>query len=170
MKNQIKFLVFLLVFLIFIPQTFGQSIYFPYYGKNKVNYTKFQWKSYKTDNFDIYYYTEDIRALKIISELAESAFQRISLKIKHQLSARVPILFYKTSTEFQQTNLYQLPEGVLGVAEPLLYRVALHGDMPIDELQDLVEHELTHIFEYDLLYGIPGGVVYSMSAPAGWIM
>jgi len=170
MKNQIKFLVFLLIFVIFIPQTFGQSIYFPYYGKNKVNYTKFQWKSYKTDNFDIYYYTEDIRTLKIISELAESAFKRISLKIKHQLSARVPILFYKTSTEFQQTNLYQLPEGVLGVAEPLLYRVALHGDMPIDELQDLVEHELTHIFEYDLLYGSPGGVIYAMSAPAGWIM
>ena len=37
--------------------------------------------------------------------------------------------------------------------------------MTLDEIQDLVEHELTHIFEYDLLWGGPGGGIYAVSQP-----
>ncbi len=170
MKNLIKHITFFLLLAALVSSGFSQFIYFPYYGKNKVLYTKFDWDHYETDHFDIYYYSKDDRTLKRIAELAESAYKRISNDIKHDLSAKVPFLYYCTTTDFQQTNLFQMPEGVLGAAEPLLYRVALHGDMPDDELQDLVEHELTHIFEYDLLWGSPGGVLYSVSQPASWIM
>lgn len=149
--------------------SFSQFIYFPYYGKNKVLYTKFDWKVYKTDHFDIFYYGDGIRDLNILADLAESAYKSISEDIKHQLSASVPLLYYRTSTEFYQTNLFQLPEGVLGVAEPLLYRIAIQGDMSIDEIHDLIEHELSHVFEYDLLWGSPGGVLYALSQPPGWI-
>jgi hypothetical protein len=144
-------------------------IYFPYYGKNKVIYTKFDWKVYKTDHFDIFYYADDSQGLQKIADLAESAYKSISEDIKHQLSASVPLLYYRTSTDFYQTNLFQLPEGVLGVAEPLLYRIAIQGDMSIDEIHDLIEHELSHVFEYDLLWGSPGGALYALTAPPGWI-
>jgi WD40 repeat protein len=162
---------FFLFFLILISTytSFSQVIYFPYYGKNKVLYTNFDWKVYKTDHFDIFYYGDGSRDLNIIADLAESAYKSISEDIKHQLSASVPLLYYRTSTEFYQTNLFQLPEGVLGVAEPLLYRIAIQGDMTIDEIHDLIEHELSHVFEYDLLWGSPGGVLYALSQPPGWI-
>jgi hypothetical protein len=162
------FFLFLFV-LIGASLSFSQMVYFPYYGKNKVLYTKFDWKVYKTDHFDIFYYGEGTRDLQKIANLAESAYKSISEQIKHQLSASVPLLYYRTSTDFYQTNLFQLPEGVLGVAEPLLYRVAIQGDMSIDEIHDLIEHEVTHIFEYDILWGSPGGVLYALSAPPGWI-
>ncbi len=158
-----------LLFFSYIPLAFPQGIYFPYYGKNKVLYTTFDWEHYPTQHFDIYYYSKDTQTLKSIADLAESAYVSISQKTKHELSARVPILFYITSTDFQQTNLFRMPEGVLGVAEPLLYRIAIRGDMPIDELQDLVEHELAHVFEYDLIWGSPGGVLYARNAPPDWI-
>jgi hypothetical protein len=148
---------------------FPQISYYPYYGKNKVLYETFDWKVYKTEHFDIYYYTDNIKDLKRIAELAESAYESISEDIKHQLSASVPLLYYKTSTDFYQTNLFQLPEGVIGVAEPLLYRVAIQGDMAIDEIQDLLEHEISHVFEYDLLWGSPGAVLYALSQPPGWV-
>ncbi len=170
MKKHIKILVCVLFFVLVAQMGFGQFYYFPYYGKNKVNYINFQWDKYETAHFDIYYYTKDMRTLKLLASFAESAYQTISRDIKHELSAPVPLLFYKTMTDFQQTNLYNIPDGVLGVAEPLLYRVALHGDMPPDELQDLIAHELTHIFEYDLLWGSPGGVIYAVSQPPLWIM
>ena len=113
---------------------------------------------------------EDLGLLKNVAEMAESAYQRISESIKHELSATVPLIYYKTFTDFEQTNLFRVPEGVLGAAEPILYRVIIHGDMALDEIQDLLEHELTHIFEYDLLWGNPGGVLYSVNQPQGWIM
>jgi WD40 repeat protein len=145
-------------------------MYFPYYGKNKVLYEKFNWNSYKTEHFNIYYYTDSIKVLKNIAEMAESAYQKISTELKHPLSSSVPLIFYKTSTDFEQTNLFQLPAGVLGVAEPVLYRIAIQGDMTLDEIQDLIEHELTHIFQYDLLWGGPGGVMYAVNQPPLWIM
>lgn len=159
------------LFLCFFWATVGlaQDIYFPYYGKNKVLYDQFNWQSYETEHFRIYFYAEDAQTLKNIAEISESAYQKISQLLKHELSDPVPLIFYKTFTEFEQTNLFQISEGVLGVSEPLLYRVALHGDMPLDELQDLVNHELTHIFQFDLLWGSPGGVIYAVSQPALWV-
>jgi len=170
MKHYLKYIFFLLFLTLWVPLSFAQSIYFPYYGKNKVLYEKFNWSSYKTEHFNIYYYTDNIQDLKNIAEMAESAYQRISTELKHPLSASVPLIFYKTSTDFEQTNLFQLPSGVLGVAESVLYRIAIQGDMTLDEIQDLIEHELTHIFEYDLLWGGPGGGIYAVNQPPLWII
>lgn len=169
MRHPIKPILFLIGALLLVSQGIAQINYMPYYGKSKVMYQNFQWETYPTDHYDIYYYTGDLDILKTVVDLAESAYVRTSQKTKHQLSAKVPLLYYKTFTDFQQTNLYQLPEGVLGVSEPLLYRLAVHGDMPLDDLEDLIEHELAHIFEYDLLWGSPGGALYAPSRPPDWI-
>lgn len=158
MRKYIKTILFLLTIIFFSGHVFAQYMYIPYYGKNKVIYVDFDWKKYQTDHFDIYYYTENMNMLKKIAEYAESAYLKISQDTKHQLSARVPLLYFVSSTEMAQTNIYgYLPESVLGVSEPQLYRVAVRGDMSDDELQDLITHELTHIFEFDLLWGSPGG-------------
>ncbi|MFW6140003.1 MAG: hypothetical protein ACOC5S_01435 [Acidobacteriota bacterium] len=170
MKKYKKLIGLIAFFLFSVTFLSAQIIYYPYYGKNIIRYKDFNWESYKTDHFEIYYYMEDVEFLKTIAELAESAYDHLSKKVKHQLSAEVPILYYKTSTDFQQTNLFNMPEGVLGVAEPILYRIALYGDMPVDELEDLVIHELTHIFEYDMLWGSPGGALHAVSSPPLWIM
>ena len=170
MKHYLKYILLFFFIILWTSASFSQTIYFPYYGKNKVLYEKFNWSSYKTEHFNIYYYTDSIQVLKNIAEMAESAYQRISTELKHPLSSPVPLIYYRTSTDFEQTNLFQLPAGVLGVAEPILYRIAIQGDMTLDEIQDLIEHEITHIFEYDLLYGGPGGGIYAMSQPPLWII
>jgi len=170
MRMRNKFLIFVLFFGVVAQFAAAQYFYIPYYGKNKVIYENFKWDKYTTAHFDIYYYTKDLEMLQTLASYAESAYQKISRDIKHELSAAVPLIYYKTLTDFQQTNLYNVPEGVLGAAEPLLYRIALHGDMPPNDLQDLIKHELTHIFEYDLLWGSPGGVIYAISRPPQWVM
>jgi WD40 repeat protein len=170
MRVPIKFLIFVLFFSLAAQFVAAQFYYVPYYGKNKVIYDSFKWDKYTTAHFDIYYYTKDQEMLQKLASYSESAYQKISRDIKHELSAAVPLIYYKTLTDFQQTNLYNVPEGVLGAAEPLLYRIALHGDMPPDALQDLIAHELTHIFEYDLLWGSPGGVIYAVSRPPQWVL
>ena len=147
----------------------AQIVYTQFYGKNRVIYTDFNWEFYSTKHFDIYYYTKDTKMLQIVAGLAESAYSQISDKIKHHLSAKVPLLYYKTTSDFLQSNLFQPVEGWLGVSEPVLFRVAVQGDLPIDELYDLMLHELSHIFQYDLLWGRPGGVIYAVSRPPDWV-
>ncbi len=40
--------------------------------------------------------------------------------------------------------------------------------MPVNEFQDTITHELTHIFEFDLLWGNQGGALTAVSSPPGW--
>jgi hypothetical protein len=169
-RNNIKRIFILLFVFLCVTQVFAQFSYVPYYGKNKVLYGKFEWNTYKTEHFKLYYYIDNPQILKNIAEMAESAYQKISQEIKHSLSAGVPIIYYKTYTDFEQTNLLPAQEGILGVSEPVLYRVIIYGDMTLDQIQALIEHELSHIFEFDILFGSPGGSAYAISYPAGWIM
>ncbi|MFC2161915.1 hypothetical protein ACFLRX_09720, partial [Acidobacteriota bacterium] len=169
MKHYIKLILVLLFVGGLSAQGLAQVISIPYYGKNKIMYNRFDWNLYKTEHYDLYYYDEDIKTLEKIAALAESAYLRLSRDLKHELSATIPVLFYSSTTDYEQTNLFN-STGSLGAAEPVLYRILLQGDMPIDELQDLFEHEVTHIFEYDLLWGNPGGALYAVSQPPLWII
>lgn len=169
MKYRTKVLFSVLLLLICVSASFSQVSYTRYYGKNRVMYTDFDWETYTTPHFNIYSYAHDAEVMKKVADLAESAYESVSRKIKHQLSSRVPLIYYRTFTDFEQSNLFRPPEGALGVSEPLLYRVAVMGDMPIDDLYELFLHEMSHIFQYDLLYGTPGGVVYALSRPPDWV-
>jgi len=146
----------------------AQFMYFPYYGKNRINFERFAWKSYATEHFKIFFYTDDPRLLKNVADTAESAYRKVSADLRHQLAEPVPLLSFTTVTDFEQSNVFQASEGILGMAEPILFRIGIHGDMPVDELQDLITHELTHIFEFDLLWGHQGGALTAVSQPPLW--
>ena len=136
----------------------AQAQFIPYYGKNKVTYENLTWRVYKSPHFEIYYYPEFEQHLARMSSYAESAYRKVSSELKHEISRPIPLILYKTHTEFEQTNLFPsfLPEGVAAFAEPVRGRMVLPIDEPPDQLQGLITHELTHIFEFDM---IPRGLV-----------
>ena len=70
----------------------------------------------------------------------------------------MPLILFKTQSEFQQNNIAggELPEGVLAFAEPERNRMVLPIDEPPDQLYRLITHELTHVFEFDI---IPRGII-----------
>ena len=127
--------------------------YFPYYGKNRVKYDNFNWQIYTTDHFEIYYYPELEQHLERVAGYAESAYQKISSDLKHDLAFKVPLVLFKTQSEFQQQNVIpgDVPEGVAAFAEPQRDRMVLPIDEPPDQLYRLITHELTHIFEFDII-------------------
>jgi hypothetical protein len=131
----------------------AQTGYIPYYGKNKIRYNNFKWHIYTTDHFEVYYYPEIEQHLERVVSYAESAYQQVSSDLKHDLAFKVPLMLYKTQSEFQQQNIEpsELPEGVLAFAEPYRDRMVLPIDEPSDALYRLITHELTHIFEFDII-------------------
>ena len=94
-------------------EAFAQTPYVPYYGKNRIRYDDFKWKIYTTDHFEIYYYPEIEQHLERVASYAESAYQQVSADLKHDLAFKVPMVLYKTQSEFQQQNIEptELPEG-----------------------------------------------------------
>src|SRR5918992_1743093 len=136
-----------------VADAFAQTQYFPYYGKNKIRYNNFEWQIYTTDHFEIYYYPEIEAHLERVTSYAESAYQQVSSDLKHDLAFKIPMVLFKTQSEFQQQNIEpsELPEGVLAFAEPYRDRMVLPIDEPSDALYRLITHELTHIFEFDII-------------------
>ena len=65
----------------------------------------------------------------------------------------MPLILFKTSSEFQQQNVIPgaAQEGVGAFAEPYRNRMVLPIDEPPDLLYRLIVHELTHIFEFDII-------------------
>jgi hypothetical protein len=135
----------------------AQTPFVPYFGKNLVRHTKFNWHIYKTDHFEIFYYPEIEAHLERIAAYAENAYQHISAELKHDLPERVPMILFKTASEFQTNNIAAgIPEGVLAFAEPERNRMVLPIDEPPDQLYRLITHELTHVFEFHI---IPRGIM-----------
>src|SRR5947207_16024938 len=89
--------------------------FIPYYGKNKVKYDEFAWRVYKSPHFEVYYYPEFEQHLARVVSYAESAYQKVSSDLKHEIGFHIPLILYKTHSEFEQTNLFpaMVPEGVL---------------------------------------------------------
>jgi len=148
--------VALFTFVVFVASTIAasaQTPFVPYYNKNRIKYDHFNWHTYTTDHFEIYYYPEIERHLERVASYAESAYQKVSADLKHDLAFKVPLVLYKTESEFQEQNIDpgELPEGVLAFAEPYRDRMVLPIDQPSDELYSLITHELTHIFEFDII-------------------
>src|SRR3954469_19375762 len=131
----------------------AQTPFVPYYGKNQIRYDNFRWNIYTTDHFEIYFYPEIETHLERIAGYAESAYQQISADLKHDLAFKVPLIVFKTSAEFQEQNVIPgaATEGVGAFAEPTRDRMVLPIDEPPDLLYRLIVHELTHIFEFDII-------------------
>ncbi len=137
------------------PRAAAQFV--PYFGKNNVKYDDFKWQIYKSPHFEIYYYPEFEQHLGRLASYAESAYQQVSSDLKHEIPFPIPLILYKTHTEYEQTNLAppEYTEGSGALTEGIRNRMLVPIDEPPDRLQRLIVHELTHVFENDL---IPQGI------------
>src|SRR5437016_2188506 len=131
----------------------AQTPFIPYFGKNNIHYDKFEWHIYTTDHFEIYYYPELERHLERVAGYAESAYQQVSADLKHDLSFKIPLILFKTHSEFEQENIDPgaAQEGVGAFAEPNRNRMVMPIDDPPDQLYGLITHELTHQFQFDII-------------------
>ena len=131
----------------------AQTGYIPYYGKNQIRYDNFDWHTYTTEHFEIYYYPEIEPHLERIAGYAESAYQHVSSELKHDLAFKVPLILFSTASEFWQQNVVPgaAQEGVGAFAEPSRFRIVMPMDEPSDLLYRLTVHELTHQFQYDII-------------------
>ena len=123
-----------------------------YFGQNKVQYNRFDFKVLKTDHFDIYYYPEEQQAVALAARMAERWYARLSKVLGHQLSSRQPIILYASHTHFEQTNVLEgeIPEGTGGVTEATRRRMILPFAGGLAETDHVLGHEMVHAFQYDM--------------------
>jgi Tol biopolymer transport system component len=125
------------------------------FGKNKVQYTKFNWYFIQTDHFDIYFTDGGQYLATFTAEAAEAAYASIAKSFRYQIVNRVPVIVYNSHNDFQQTNVVNvyLEEGIGGVTELFKNRVVIPFEGDYKKFRHVIHHELVHAVINDMFYG-----------------
>jgi Tol biopolymer transport system component len=122
-----------------------------YFGRNKVQYTTFDFKVIQTEHFDVYYYERERVASMDAARMAERGYARLSKVLNHEFRERKPIILYASHSDFQQTNVGgEGPgEGTVGFTDFQRNRNVLPFPGSYAEFEHVLQHEMVHQFQYD---------------------
>ncbi len=139
---------FFLIILIVLALCYDVSAQGFNFGRNKIQYTDFNWQVMKTEHFDIYYYPEMEEIARVGAFYAEESYKALEPKFNHSVTRRIPLIFYSTHLHFQQTNVTPgfIPEGVGGFFEFLKGRVVIPSNGNLFQFRHVIRHELVHVF------------------------
>ncbi|MEW6482819.1 MAG: BamA/TamA family outer membrane protein [bacterium] len=135
---------------------FSSSLVFSQvFGKNKVRYKNLTWEVIETNHFEIYCSPKIEELGNLSASFAESAYKNLSNSLKMEVRKKIPLVIFASPYDFAQTNiiLELIDKGVGGFAEVFKKRIAIPFTGSYLELERVINHELTHIFCYELLYG-----------------
>ncbi len=122
-----------------------------YFGRNKVQYTDFDFKVIQTEHFDVYYYDRERTAALDAARMAERSYARLSKVLNHEFRERKPIILYASQSDFQQTNATDVSgEGTGGVTDFTRNRAVMPFTGAYSDFQHVLQHEMTHQFQYDI--------------------
>ena len=134
----------ILILLFAVP---GQAQF--YFGKNKVQYTHFDWQVMETEHFNIYFYSDEEEIARIGAGIAEDAYRDLAAKFNHEVRDKTPLIIYSSPNYFTQTNVIPsiLPESVAGFTEFMKGRVVLPFHGSYHDFEHVLRHELVHVFQ-----------------------
>ena len=137
--------------LVTLPGTAGNA-WAQGFGRNKVQYDNFQFRSFKTQHFEFYYYPEEKEAVTDAARMGERWYRRHARTFLREFFERKPIIFYANDADFQQTNVIGgfIGQGTGGVTESLKERVVMPLTGIYAETDHVLGHELVHSFQYDI--------------------
>jgi len=138
------------------------------FGKNKVQYQKFEWKYIQSENFDVYFHQGGEYAAKFTAMKAEEALSKIENTLSYSITKRIVFIVYGSHNQFQQTNVLDefMSEGIGGVTELFKNRIVVPYEGDYQKFAHVIHHELVHAVINDMFYGGSVQALMSNSARA----
>jgi Tol biopolymer transport system component len=120
-----------------------------YFGRNKVQYEKMDFRVLLTSHYDVHFYPAESLAVADAARMAERWHARHKALFGIDF-AKNPLIFYADHPDFQQSNVIEqtISEGTGGVTEGLLNRVIMPMSPTYGETDHVLGHELVHVFQY----------------------
>jgi hypothetical protein len=130
-----------------------------YFGRNKVQYDRFDFRVLATDHFRVHFYPSEEQAARDAARMAERWFQRHAALLDHRFEAN-PLIFYADAPDFQQSNVIEgfIDQGTGGVTEGAHERVIMPFTGSYADNDHVLGHELVHVFQYRIAETTRGGI------------
>lgn len=125
------------------------------FGKSRVQYKRFEWKSIRSNNFEFNYYRGGNELSQTAAKIAESEFDRITEILGYTPFTTMKVFIYNSPKDLAQSNI--------GLSAPIDYdgsilnlsrsrvEVAYKGND--DEFKSEIVQQVSKLFVYDMLYG-----------------
>ncbi|HYD54592.1 MAG TPA: basic secretory protein-like protein, partial [Gemmatimonadaceae bacterium] len=147
-----------LVGLVLAVVAIGSRADAQYFGRNKVQYERFDFRIMKTDHLEHYFYPAESLATSDMARAGERWYSRLSDIFRHQFD-RKAVVWYADHPDFQQTNVGgSIEEGTGGITEGLRTRVVMPHTGSYWDTHHVLGHELVHVFQYNIAEAGPGGL------------
>jgi hypothetical protein len=129
-----------------------------YFGRNKVQYDRFDFQVMKTEHFHVLYYPTESTVARDGSEILERWYDRFQNVFDSIPAPYIPVILYANHADFQQTNVVSglISQATGGVTEGLASRMVIPWTDVGQEDDHVLGHELVHVFQYDMTKGLSG--------------
>lgn len=119
-----------------------------YFGKNKVQYTEFDWRVMQTEHFEIYFYESERELAEIAAHSVEDSYRELADRFNHHIRRPIPLIIYSSPNYFTQTNVIPglLPANVGGFTEFFKGRVVVPFHGSYADFRRVLRHELVHVY------------------------
>ena len=149
-----KILLSLAVMLILITNA-GAQVSSVEFGKNRVQYKKFNWRYYQTRNFNTYFSDGGLALGKMVAKTAEDALPELEDFVEYGLMRRANIVIYNSFTDYQQSNIgigidWQNTGGVTKLVNN---KMIVYYDGNLQNLQRQIKQGIAQILVENLLFG-----------------
>ena len=166
-KNHIDKKIFLLISFFFLSALIvnGQvsSVQF---GKNRVQYKKFKWQYYQTQNFNTYFNRSGKELAKYVAQVAEEELPAMEKFVEYSLQRRANIIIYNTFDDLKQSNIgigidWQSAGGITKLVnnKMIVYYNSNHAD-----LRRQIREGIAKVLTENLLFGEDLGEVAGNAA------
>jgi hypothetical protein len=75
------------------------------FGKNRVQFQKFNWKYYQSENFNTYFSQDGLELGKYVAQVAEKELPELEEFIEYGSQRRINVVVYNNYDEYQQSNV-----------------------------------------------------------------
>ncbi|WP_227006360.1 hypothetical protein [Rufibacter latericius] len=149
-----RFLVLLLC--LGVPSmTFGQATAPDDFGQNRIQYKRFNWQYYSTQNFNIYFSQDGRELARHAAEHAERELKRITSLIGYYPYSKITIIMYNSVSDMKQSNVGLIDDPYKGGNDALFVKskieVAFEGSQT--ELKRQMTYRISELLLSDMMYG-----------------
>jgi len=125
------------------------------FGRNRIQYKKFDWQYLSSENFDVYYYDNRRKVAQEAIQYLEGEFDRITDLIGYPPYLKTKVFLYNSVTEKQQSNvgLSEAMFHVGGETEFIQPYVEIAHPGNLDEFKEELLYKMSDLMVNEMMFG-----------------
>lgn len=126
------------------------------FGKNRVQYQKFQWEYYRTDDYDVYFYPTGKALAQYAAWKAAQYIDEVEKYLNYTSSKKIQFIVYNTQADFRESNFAYYNDNFYnqgGITNIYGTKVYLYFDGNHAHFDEMLKNGIMNIYAHFVVEG-----------------